>query len=59
MAKQLTMAVPSLSVYEAFAWTTKQSADLFHSDEAREGMTAFFDKRPASWVRRVSSNDAD
>jgi enoyl-CoA hydratase/carnithine racemase len=30
---------------------TEQSAQLFVSDEAREGMLAFLQKRPPSWVR--------
>jgi len=42
-AKKLTAAVPSMPVDEAFAWTTKLSAGLFASDEAREGMTAFLE----------------
>ena len=29
---------------------TRQSAQLFVSDEAREGMMAFLQKRPPSWV---------
>ncbi|BDY26657.1 enoyl-CoA hydratase family protein [Mycolicibacterium mageritense] len=29
---------------------TRQSAELFVSDEAREGMMAFLEKRPPSWV---------
>lgn len=54
-AKRLTYLVPSLSVDDAFAMTSRLSAELFASDAAREGMTAFLDKRPASWVRRVST----
>lgn len=53
VAKQLTNSRTSMSEEEAFAWTTQLSADLFHSDEAREGMTAFLEKRPAPWVRKV------
>jgi methylglutaconyl-CoA hydratase len=49
-AKQLTAVVPSMGVDEAFAWTTRLSADLFASDEAHEGMAAFLEKRSASWV---------
>jgi enoyl-CoA hydratase len=29
---------------------TEQSARLFGSDEAHEGMTAFLQKRPPNWV---------
>ena len=29
---------------------TRQSAELFVSDEAREGMLAFLQKRPPNWV---------
>jgi methylglutaconyl-CoA hydratase len=50
-AKQLTAVVPTLPEDEAFRWTAELSARLFASDEAREGMTAFLQKRPASWVR--------
>jgi methylglutaconyl-CoA hydratase len=57
VAKRLAVVVPTLSADEAFAWTTKISAGLFESPEAREGMTAFLEKRPASWVRRIPSDD--
>jgi methylglutaconyl-CoA hydratase len=48
--KLLTSSVPSLSEEEAFAWTAELSATLFASEEAKEGMRAFLEKRPASWV---------
>jgi len=51
-AKALTVRVPSMSVEDAYAWTSELSAALFASDEAREGMTAYLEKRPATWVRR-------
>jgi len=51
-AKRLTTTVPTMSVDEAFAWTTALSASLFASEAAREGMTAFLEKRKASWVQR-------
>ena len=54
MAKQLTFSVPAMSEEEAFAWTAQVSAQLFQSNEAREGMTAFLEKRPASWVEKIS-----
>jgi len=47
--KQLTARVPTMSEEEAFAWTARLSAELFASDEAREGMTAYLEKRPARW----------
>jgi methylglutaconyl-CoA hydratase len=49
-AKQLTVTVPTLSEDEAFAWTTELSGRLFAGAEAREGMTAFLEKRPPVWV---------
>ena len=49
-AKQLTAVVPTLDEEEAFQWTSELSARLFASDEAREGMGAFLEKRAASWV---------
>jgi methylglutaconyl-CoA hydratase len=57
--KELLHTVPSLSLEEAFAWTSQLSGELFASDEAREGMAAFFEKRPASWVQRRREGDAD
>ncbi|MFP5327552.1 MAG: enoyl-CoA hydratase/isomerase family protein [Acidimicrobiia bacterium] len=49
-SKQLLAQVPYMQVDEAFAWTGRLSADLFGSDEAKEGMTAYLTKRQASWV---------
>jgi methylglutaconyl-CoA hydratase len=49
-AKRLIRRVPRLSRDEAFAETAGLSAALFASEEAREGMTAFLEKRPAAWV---------
>ncbi len=51
-AKQLTAVVPTLAEEEAFAWTRELSARFFTSAEAQEGMTAFLERRPASWVRK-------
>ena len=58
VAKRLTTVVPSLAVDEAFTWTTQLSAELFGSDEAREGMAAFLAKRPAAWVTRDDLDEA-
>jgi methylglutaconyl-CoA hydratase len=49
-AKQLLARVPTLPVADAFAWTGELSAQLFAGDEARAGMTAYLEKRPAPWV---------
>jgi methylglutaconyl-CoA hydratase len=54
IAKQLTNSVVSMTEEEAFAWTSAKSAALFHSDEAREGINAYLEKRPASWVERTA-----
>ena len=52
-AKQLIEVVPTMTEDDAFAWTAELSATLFASDGAREGMTAYLQKRPASWVKSV------
>ncbi|HET8643511.1 MAG TPA: enoyl-CoA hydratase-related protein, partial [Pseudonocardiaceae bacterium] len=49
-AKRLLAEVPGTPVDEAFRWTGELSAQLFATEEAREGMSAFLDKRRASWV---------
>lgn len=49
-AKQLTVRVPQMQVEEAFTWTSKLSANLFKGEEAQEGMRAYLDKRPPSWI---------
>jgi len=50
LAKQLVYEVPSMPVDAALAATAAQSAALFDSDEAAEGMAAFLDKRRPSWA---------
>lgn len=50
LAKGLVNDVPGLSADEAWAATAAQSAALFGSDEAAEGMAAFLAKRPPSWA---------
>lgn len=57
-AKQLLRDVPGMSIDDAFRWTGELSARLFTGDEAREGMTAFLEKRPAAWVRPVPPQGA-
>ena len=48
--KALLRQVPTMSRGDAFAWTADLSASLFASDEAREGMTAFLERRRPSWA---------
>lgn len=48
--KDLLGTVPGMSRDEAFARTAQMSASLFTSDEAREGMTAFLEKRKPEWA---------
>lgn len=50
MTKDLLRRVPTMSRPEAFEWTSSVSASLFTSEEAREGMTAFLEKRDPPWV---------
>ena len=48
--KELLRRVPALSVAEGFQWTAELSARLFGSEEGREGMAAFVEKRDPNWV---------
>jgi enoyl-CoA hydratase/carnithine racemase len=50
-AKRLVHEVPRMTPKQAFQWATALSNDLFASDEAREGMTAFLQKRDPAWAR--------
>jgi methylglutaconyl-CoA hydratase len=52
-SKRLLADVPGMPVDEAFAWTGALSAELFAGDEARAGMRAYLEKRPAPWVAAV------
>jgi methylglutaconyl-CoA hydratase len=53
VAKQLALQSTSHSHSEAFARMAQLSNELFASDEAHEGMTAYLEKRPASWVSSI------
>lgn len=57
-AKRLLAEVPGRPVDDAFRWTGELSASLFTSDEAREGMSAYLEKRPAAWVPQASTEGA-
>lgn len=50
VAKRLVQEVPRMSKQEAFAWTTRISAELFAGEEAAEGMKAFLGKRTPRWA---------
>ncbi len=49
-AKRLVREVPGMPPDEAFPWAASLSADLFRSDEAKEGMAAFLGKRKPAWA---------
>jgi len=49
-AKKLVNEVPRMTQEEAFTWATEFSAELFASDEAAEGMSAFLERRDAEWA---------
>jgi len=48
--KELIARVPQHDRTEAFEWTARFSANLFRGEEAKEGIAAFKERRPASWV---------
>lgn len=50
-SKRLLAKVPEMPMEDGYAWTSKLSAELFTTEDAREGMTAFLEKRAAAWVR--------
>ena len=56
VAKRLATRTAMDSNDEAFAAMAKLSNELFASDAAHEGMTAYLEKRSASWVSRVDFN---
>ncbi len=49
-AKRLVRTVSALPEDEAFAYAEAKIAELFASEEAAEGMSAFVEKRPARWI---------
>jgi len=49
-AKGLVYEVPALAREDAFRWTRQLSAELFRSDEAREGVAAFLGRRRPAWA---------
>ena len=60
-SKQLVAKVPQMARSDAFDFTAPLSAALFRSDEAKEGISAFKERRDAAWVpeeHRVGSGRA-
>jgi methylglutaconyl-CoA hydratase len=49
-SKRLVREVPGMELNDAFAFTGRLSAEYFASEEAREGMTAFAQKRAPRWA---------
>ena len=49
--KRIAQTIPALSLQEGFAFAERASAALFGSDEGREGMAAFREKRKPQWMR--------
>ncbi len=50
ICKQLIADVPTMSLKEAKQYTARMIAKLRVSDEAKEGISAFFEKRKPSWA---------
>jgi methylglutaconyl-CoA hydratase len=53
-AKDLIDRVSGMTVEEAFSYTARIIAERRASDEGREGLAAFLEKRPPGWVRERS-----
>lgn len=54
--KALVYSVPGLEVGDALRRMSELSESFFRSEQAREGIAAFFEKRPASWVKRPTDS---
>lgn len=50
VAKRLPRTVPGMTVEEGFTAMAALSAELFSSDEAKEGIAAFLEKRDPRWL---------
>ncbi len=49
-AKQLVRRIPEMSMDDGFRYTAKKIGELFASNEAAEGMSAFIEKRKPKWA---------
>lgn len=49
-AKSVLNRIPTMPFDEALAWAEELSAELFASEEATEGMSAYLDKRRPPWA---------
>jgi methylglutaconyl-CoA hydratase len=55
-AKQLALDVAYQEInHELLSITSERIASIRVSDEGQEGLTAFFEKRPASWIKEPTS----
>jgi methylglutaconyl-CoA hydratase len=57
ITKQLVRTVPGLPVDEGMRQMAELSAQRFTSPEGQEGMRAFMERRPASWIPEESEGD--
>lgn len=53
--KALLGELETLDIADAFAHTAVVSAELFGSDEGREGIASFREKRPPAWVTALTA----
>jgi methylglutaconyl-CoA hydratase len=57
--KALLGELEALDLADAFTHTAAVSAELFASDEGREGIASFREKRPPAWVAALAPSDGD
>ncbi len=55
ITKQLVRTVPGMSVDDGMREMARLSAQRFTSPEGQEGIRAFMEKRPASWIPEPGS----